>query len=185
MNWTLPLLFILLSPGFLISLGSKSKVSIMTILIHAVIFAIIINVYGTELEGFQTSDPIVSTENTSTDPIVLAMSMPAAANTFYQTNVARDPTIASNTKLLPDDPTKPSPSGSQPSQHQKNTLLLSFILPAFYKDNLKYVCNMKDPTGAPAEWVPAAPLAPNPPTCPKCPETPTNKSAAATFCTIM
>lgn len=53
MNWTLPLLFILLSPGFLISLGSKSKISIITILIHALIFAIIINVYGPVFEGFQ------------------------------------------------------------------------------------------------------------------------------------
>jgi len=52
MNFTLPLLFILLSPGFLVSLGSKTKVSVMTILIHALIFTILVNVYWPELEGF-------------------------------------------------------------------------------------------------------------------------------------
>jgi len=75
MNWTLPLLFILLSPGFLISLGSKSKISIITILIHALIFAIIINVYGPDLEGFQSgqcsdgSSPTVSCPDGTTPKI--------------------------------------------------------------------------------------------------------------------
>ena len=54
MNWTLPLLFILLSPGFLVSLGSKGKMPIITILIHALIFTILINVYEPVFEGFQT-----------------------------------------------------------------------------------------------------------------------------------
>ena len=53
MNWTLPLLFILLSPGFLVSLGSKGKMPIITILIHALIFTILINVYEPVFEGFQ------------------------------------------------------------------------------------------------------------------------------------
>ena len=157
----------------------------MTILIHALIFAIIINVYEPVFEEFQASGSTVSTENASTDPIRLAMLIPAVANNFYQSNIDRDPSVASKAKLLPDDPNKPSPSGSEPSQHQKNSLLLSFILGIYYKDNLKYVCNMKDSNGAPMAWVPAAPLAPNPPACPKCPECPTNQSAASKFCTIM
>jgi hypothetical protein len=89
MNWTLPLLFILLSPGFLISFGSKCKISIMTILIHALIFTIIINVYVPELEGFATglcsdgSNPSIGPCANGTQPKIPACDSccPAVAGT--------------------------------------------------------------------------------------------------------
>jgi hypothetical protein len=209
MNWALPLLFILLSPGFLLSLGSKCKISIMTILIHALIFTIIINVYGKELEGFQASgsspsgaspsgaspsgemvivgspsgSELSNENNNLKNPFVLAMLIPSFANAFYTENVDRDPSIASNVKLLPNVPSQPSPSGSEPTQYQKNTLALQFILSTFYQNNLKDICNMKDPTGSPAPWVPVTSLPPNSPNCPKCPSVEDSKSSF--FCTIM
>ena len=214
MNWALPLLFILLSPGFLLSLGSKCKISIMTILIHALIFTIIINVYEPVFEGFQASgsspselvtvtnsptSTTVSNENASVTvstpsgstnsdligpnhPFVVAMSIPAVANAFYTENVARDPSMVSMAKLLPNDPTQPPSSGSEPTQYQKNTIALHFILAAFYQNNLKDICNMKDPTGSPEPWVPKPPPPPNPPACPECKPAP---AAASVACTIM
>jgi hypothetical protein len=211
MNWALPLLFILLSPGFLLSLGSKCKISIMTILIHALIFTIIINVYEPEIEGFQTSGsspsgttvtnsptsttisnqnalitvsaPSGSTVNTVVPPEwTMAMSIPNIANDFYTASLARDPSTASNTRLLPNDPTRASPSGSGPTQYQKNTLLLTYVAGAFYPNNLKDLCNMKDPTGTSMPWVPVPPLCPTPPACPECKPAPAAPSFA---CTIM
>jgi hypothetical protein len=203
MNWALPLLFILLSPGFLLSLGSKCKISIMTILIHALIFAIIINVYGPELEGFQSfsssssgtiqvAPPPTLNEDTARMMVLamgpadirdLVLSIPTVANSFYADNIARNPSMASNVKLLQDDPSKPSPSGSGPTQYQKNTFILSYILPAFYQNNLKDICVMKSPTGTSMPWVPAPPLCPTPPACPECKPTSSNPPSFA--CTIM
>lgn len=210
MNWALPLLFILLSPGFLINLGSKCKVSILTILIHALIFAIIINVYGPTLEGFQTGSPspsggLVTVTNSLTsttvsnqnapsgstnsnvneigNPFTMAMSIPPFANGFYTESVARDPSIASYAILLPNGPNNPPQSGSQPTQYQKNTIALQFLLGTFYQNNLKDICIMKNPTGTSMPWVPVPPLCPTPPACPE--SKPTSSNPPSFACTIM
>jgi hypothetical protein len=54
MNYTIPLLFILLSPGVLLTIphSAKGTVSLQTVFVHTIIFAIIISVFRIE-EGFQ------------------------------------------------------------------------------------------------------------------------------------
>jgi len=191
----------------------------MTILIHALIFAIIINVYGPELEGFQASGsienggPVIVTNNSPTSTTItndfasvtvsvpsgstnanagplpayfgLLMSIPFAADEFYKTALSQNPIeIPKYLKSIPDDPVKPSLPGSEPSQYKKDTLFLSSILQETYKNNLKDICNLKSPEGAPGPCAAVA-ISPNPATCPKCPDPPTNQCAAATFCSIM